>query len=34
VFQGLLLFSLLTCDTFVKNKLRFVASPSARAVAK
>ena len=24
VFQGLLLFSLLTCDTFVKNKLRFV----------
>ena len=34
VFQGLLLFSLLTCDTFVKNKLRFVSSPVARAVAK
>ena len=26
VFQGLLLFSLLTCDTFVKNRLRFVAA--------
>ncbi|HYQ27788.1 MAG TPA: ABC transporter permease [Polyangiaceae bacterium] len=34
VFQGLLLFSLLTCDTFVKNKLRFVSSGSARALAK
>ena len=33
VFQGLLLFSLLTCDTFVKNRLRFVA-PTPRAVAK
>jgi len=33
VFQGLLLFSLLTCDTLVKNKLRFVSSSSARAVA-
>jgi hypothetical protein len=28
------LFSLLTCDTFVKSKLRFVASPAHRAVAK
>ena len=34
VFQGLLLFSLLTCDTFVKNKLRFVSSGSRQAVAK
>ncbi len=34
VFQGLLLFSLLTCDTFVKNRVRFVASSAARALAK
>ncbi len=34
VFQGLLLFSLLTCDTFVKNKLRFMVSSSRRALAK
>jgi len=34
VFQGLLLFSLLTCDALLKNKLRFVASNRTRAVAK
>ena len=34
VFQGLLLFSLLTCDTFVKNRLRFVASLPSKAKAK
>jgi len=34
VFQGLLLFSLLTCDTFVKNKLRFVAVLPRKAAAK
>jgi ABC-type uncharacterized transport system permease subunit len=34
VFQGLLLFSLLTCDTLVKNRLRFAFSSSDRAVVK
>jgi len=34
VFQGLLLFSLLTCDTFVKNKLRFTLTPTRQAAAK
>ena len=38
IFQGLLLFSLLTCDTFVKNKLRFTvpvsSSLSSKGVAK
>jgi len=34
VFQGLLLFSLLTCDTLVKNKLRIALSPSSKAAAK
>jgi len=34
VFQGLLLFSLLTCDTFVKNRLRFVVSLPSKAKSK
>jgi len=34
IFQGLLLFSLLTCDTLVKNKLRITLSPSPKAVVK
>jgi simple sugar transport system permease protein len=34
IFQGLLLFSLLTCDTFVKNKLRFTGSVFGKAVTK
>jgi simple sugar transport system permease protein len=34
VFQGLLLFSLLTCDTFVKNRLRFAASHRSNAQAQ
>ncbi|MEI9937645.1 MAG: ABC transporter permease [Pseudomonadota bacterium] len=34
VFQGLLLFSLLTCDTFVKNRLRFVAPLPTKVEAK
>jgi len=34
VFQGLLLFSLLTCDTFVKNRVRLVTGPARSAVAK
>jgi simple sugar transport system permease protein len=34
VFQGLLLFSLLTCDTFVKNRLRIVASHPSKASSK
>jgi general nucleoside transport system permease protein len=33
IFQGLLLFSLLTCDTFVKNRLRLTFSVSSKAVA-
>ncbi len=34
VFQGLLLFSLLTCDTFVKNKLRIVIALPKKAEVK
>ncbi|HYQ02462.1 MAG TPA: ABC transporter permease [Polyangiaceae bacterium] len=34
IFQGLLLFSLLTCDTLVKSRLRFTFSGPGKAVAK
>jgi len=34
VFQGLLLFSLLTCDTFVKNRLRVTSAVPSKVVAK
>jgi simple sugar transport system permease protein len=29
VFQGLLLFALLTCDTFINNRLRWVSAPAS-----
>jgi simple sugar transport system permease protein len=29
VFQGLLLFALLTCDTFINYRLRWIPSPSS-----
>ena len=33
VFQGLLLFALLACDTLVQHRLRLVGAPSVRATA-
>jgi ABC-type uncharacterized transport system permease subunit len=33
VFQGLLLFALLACDTLVQYRLRFVGAPAVRVVA-